>query len=90
MWISGFAYIWLRAEGLIPPAWDSLFFPIFVLWFAVNFIYGLLALTSAYRDARKSQNPDGDVAALIDGEIDIAEYGQRSAPRGTGSGHSDE
>lgn len=79
LWLGTISYIWLSAEGVIPKQWSQLFFPVFGVLFALNFIYALVALNSARQDAAKSQHPDPDVAALIDGEIDIAEYGRRRA-----------
>ncbi len=85
LWLGTIAYIWLSAEGMIPKQWGQLFFPVFGLLFALNFIYALVALNSARQDAAKSQHPDANVAALIDGEIDIAEYGRRRAEASAGS-----
>ena len=83
VWLGILAYIWLSAEGAIPRAWNQFIFPVLVLLVAANFVYALVALNSAHQDSKKSQHPDPDVAALIDGEIDIAEYGRRrsKAPR---------
>lgn len=76
-WFATLAYIGLSAAGLISRSWDKLFFPIFGLLFAINFVYGIVALMSAREDASRSQHPDQDVADLVDGRIDIAEYGRR-------------
>ncbi len=83
VWLGILAYIWLSAEGAIPRAWAQIIVPLFVVLVAANFVYALVALNSAHQDSKKSQHPDPDVAALIDGEIDIAEYGRRrsKAPR---------
>ena len=79
VWLGILAYIWLSAEGAIPRAWAQIIVPLFVVLVAANFVYALVALNSAHQDSKKSQHPYPDVAALIDGEIDIAEYGRRKA-----------
>ena len=85
LWLGTAAYIWLSGEGVIPQNWSKFFFPVFGLLFAANFIYALVALRSAREDAKKSQHPDPDVAALIDGHIDITEYGRRKSEAPLGS-----
>lgn len=79
LWPGAVAYIWLSAEGMVPRGWNQIFFPAFSVLFVLNFIYALVALNSARQDTKRSQHPDPHVAALIDGEIDIAEYGRRKA-----------
>ena len=85
LWLGTLAYIWLSAEGAITLAWNQLFLLVFGLLFAANFVYALLALNSARQDAKRSQHPDPDVAAVIDGEIEIAEYGRRKSLVPSGS-----
>ena len=77
LWCGTVAYIWLTSEGIISKSWDTAFFAVFMLLFAVNFAHMLVALNSARKDATRSQHPDPDVAALIDGEIDLKTYGER-------------
>lgn len=77
LWGGGLLYRGLRAEGIISREWDGAFFSIFGILFAVNYINSIVALNSARQDAKKSQHPDPDIAALIDGEIDISEYRKR-------------
>ncbi|GCL62585.1 hypothetical protein [Pseudaquabacterium pictum] len=77
LWVGTLLYIWAGVEGAISREWDNVFFPVFGILFAANFVYGVVGLTLARQDATKSQHPDQDVAALIDGEIDIGEYRKR-------------
>lgn len=77
LWLGVLAYIWLRGADLIPSVWDKLFFPIVIVWMFICAAYTVKALASAHVDSKRAQHPDPDVAALIDKEIDIAEYRRR-------------
>lgn len=81
LWLGVLAYIWLRSAGMISSGWDKVFFPVVFVWMLVYAAHSVKAFASAYADSKRSQHPDPDVAALVDKEIDIAEYGRRKAER---------
>jgi hypothetical protein len=77
LWLGVLAYIWLRGADVISSAWDKVFFPVVIVWMLVYAAHALKTLASAHADSERSQHPDPDVAALVDKEIDIAEYRRR-------------
>jgi uncharacterized membrane protein len=74
LWIGVAVYFGLRSLGIISADWDKWFFLIYIPSFVI--VFGLIAsvLISGHQDSKKSQHSDPDVAALIDGEIDITQY----------------
>jgi|KBSMisStaDraftv2_1062788.scaffolds.fasta_scaffold923254_2 hypothetical protein len=80
-------FLFRHVLGFVPHEWDRLFFAVFELLFAISFVHGVVTFLSARKDASKSQHPDPNAAALIDGEIDIAEYGRRRAVEADSASH---
>jgi len=73
-----FAYIALEWLGIIPMSWSPFFFAAYfvALFFAVIIL--LREIDWAYHEKLKSDHPDPDVSALMNGEIDIPEYRRRT------------
>lgn len=66
------------ATGVLSKAW-LVSLPLFIATFIATAVGVVNGLSSMRRDVRKSLHPDPDVAALIDKEIDIAEFARRRA-----------
>lgn len=81
LWFGVLAYIWLRSADVISRAWDKVFFPVVFVWMLVYAAHSVKALASAHADSKRSQHPEPEVAALVDKEIDIAEYRRRKEER---------
>ena len=75
--IGFFAYIALERLGVIPMSWSPFFFAAYFVAFFVAVSFILREMDWAYREKLKSDHPDPDVRALINGEIDISEYRRR-------------
>jgi len=84
VWLASALYLGARYVGWVSARWDKEFFFLFFVSFFALFFFGLAGLRSAYEDIKKSPHPDPDVAALIDGEIDISQYRVRKAARSDG------
>ncbi|WP_077038457.1 hypothetical protein [Pelomonas sp. KK5] len=80
-WLAVTGYILLSAAGMTSRSLDKAFFSAAGIVFIVNFAHAILGLLSARQDSKKSQHPDPDVAALVDGKIDITEYRERKEQR---------
>jgi hypothetical protein len=63
--------------GYFPDSWARFVVPIAVLTTVVSFFLVVPFLLSARRDIARSQHPEPNVCALIDGEITLEQYGQR-------------
>ena len=78
-WFGSLAYF--LARGHISPVWDRVYFAFIFVIFPLTFVSVLLVMISARQDARRSQNPDSDVAEVVDGECEFDEGERRKAAR---------
>ena len=77
IWLGMAIFIWLSAEGIISKSWNTPVYLALAVLFAIYWVHSLVAAASIHEDLQKSQHPDPDVAALMDGEIDITAYRER-------------
>ena len=80
-WFGILVYLSLRGAAVISSVWDKIFFLVLIVWMLVATSHWVRILASAHADSKRSQHPDPDVAALIDKEIDIAEFTRRREER---------
>jgi hypothetical protein len=78
-WLLFLVYAVASDFGVLPLSWARFVVPVAVSLSLASVLLAVPFLLSARRDTSRSQHGDPDVRSLIDGEINLEQYGQRKS-----------